>query len=84
MQVGPKAALSELRELISEAQEFQMALAWLIAYLLFEGLHALMQGKANFFETFFAFSEEYLSNSYLLCNDEAQQTVPKMLAVPPQ
>lgn len=83
-EVGPVAAIKELQDLVPGTSEFQMALAWLVAYLLFEGLYALMQGKADRLDTFTAFSDAYLSHAYLLGDDEAQQSVGEPLAVTPQ
>ena len=72
-EIGPVAAVSELRKLVLGGAEFQLALAWLIAYLLFEGLYALAQGKPDRIGMFIAFSDAYLSDLYLLGDHEARQ-----------
>jgi Glycosyl transferases group 1 len=70
-QAGPIAAIRELREITSKP-EFPMASAWLIVYLLFEGLYAITHGKSTGLDVFVDFTDAYFSNLYLLSDDIAQ------------
>lgn len=72
-EIGPITAVNELREMAPGKQEFQLALAWLVSYLLFEALYAISRGKIDLLELFIAFSDTYLSDAYLFGYDETQK-----------
>lgn len=69
-EIGPTTAVNELREMAPGKQEFQLALAWLVSYFLFETLYEISHGKIGLLELFTAFSDTYLSNAYLFGYNE--------------
>ncbi len=78
---GPKAAITELRDLVADGDALKMALGWLIAQLLFWALFSLAQGRPDPLNIFMAFSDAYLSESFLLRDDESPDAAAETLAV---